>query len=43
MEFTLDLQAYGIGVSLPLVGWMGGMVVSYVFNLTSILSLIGRR
>lgn len=43
MEFTLDIQAYGIGVSLPLVGWVAGLVVSYVFNLTVVLSSLGEK
>jgi hypothetical protein len=28
---TLNLTAYGMGIGLVMVGWMAGMVVSYVF------------
>lgn len=30
---TLDLQYFGSGIGLVMVGWACGLVVSYVFNL----------
>jgi len=29
---TLNLTAYGMGLGLVLIGWMAGLVVSYVFS-----------
>ena len=36
---TLNLSAYGMGLGLVLVGWIAGLVVSYVF---SIIRAVGR-
>lgn len=36
---TLNLSAYGMGLGLVLVGWIAGLVVSYVF---SIIRNVGR-
>ncbi len=30
---TINMTAYGIGIGLVIVGWMAGMVVSYVFSI----------
>jgi hypothetical protein len=30
---TLNLIAYGMGLGLVLIGWIAGLVVSYVFSL----------
>jgi hypothetical protein len=30
---TLNLTAYGMGLGLVLIGWIAGLVVSYVFSL----------
>jgi hypothetical protein len=32
---TLNLTAYGMGLGLVLVGWMAGLVVSYLFSMNS--------
>ena len=39
MTMTLNLSAYGMGLGLVLVGWIAGLVVSYVF---SIIRNVGR-
>ena len=31
---TLNLIAYGMGLGLVLVGWIAGLVVSYVFSIS---------
>ena len=36
---SLNMTAYGIGLGLVLVGWVAGLVVSYVF---SIIRGVGR-
>ena len=36
---TLNLSAFGSGLGLVLVGWIAGLVVSYVF---SIIRSVGR-
>ena len=36
---TLNLSAFGSGLGLVLVGWIAGLVVSYVF---SIIRNVGR-
>lgn len=36
---TLNLAAYGYGIGLVMVGWLAGLVVSYVF---SIIRHLGR-
>ena len=30
---TLNLTAYSMGLGLVLIGWIAGLVVSYVFSL----------
>lgn len=30
---TLNVTAYGMGIGLVMVGWMAGMVVSYIFSI----------
>ncbi len=30
---TLNVTAYGMGIGLVMIGWMAGMVVSYVFSI----------
>jgi hypothetical protein len=30
---TLNLAAYGMGLGLVLIGWIAGLVVSYVFSI----------
>jgi len=30
---TLNLTAYGMGLGLVLIGWIAGLVVSYVFSI----------
>ena len=39
MTMTLNLSAYGMWLGLVLVGWIAGLVVSYVF---SIIRTVGR-
>ena len=39
MTMTLNLSAYGMGLGLVLVGWIAGLVVSYVF---AIIRNVGR-
>ena len=36
---SLNMTAYGVGLGLVLVGWIAGLVVSYVF---SIIRSVGR-
>ena len=31
--FVLNINQFGSGVGLVLVGWMAGLVVSYVFSM----------
>jgi hypothetical protein len=38
---TLNLEAYGMGVGLVMVGWVAGMIVSYVFSLVRNLRYLG--
>jgi|GEM_PF-2033538 len=38
---TINLTAYGIGLGLVIAGWMGGMVVGYVFSLVSNIRHLG--
>ena len=30
---TINLTAYGMGLGLVLIGWIAGLVVSYVFSI----------
>lgn len=30
---TINLAAYGMGLGLVMVGWIAGLVVSYVFSI----------
>lgn len=39
---TLDLQYFGSGIGLVMVGWACGLVVSYAFNLMRVLPNIPR-
>jgi len=43
MTFTLDITQFGTGIGLVLVGWAAGLIVSYFFNLTAILSTLGGK
>ncbi len=38
---TLNLIAYGMGLGLVLVGWIAGLVVSYVFSISRNVGRIG--
>jgi hypothetical protein len=38
---TLNLAAYGMGLGLVLVGWMAGLVVSYVFSINRGVGTLG--
>lgn len=38
---TLNLTAYGMGLGLVLVGWMAGLVVSYVFSIIRRVGSLG--
>jgi hypothetical protein len=38
---TLNLTAYGMGLGLVLVGWMAGLVASYLFSMNSRLGRMG--
>lgn len=38
---TFDLSAYGMGLGLVMVGWVCGMIVSYLFNIIRRLGAIG--
>lgn len=37
---TIDLQLYGTGVGLVMVGWISGLVVSYLFSINVGISRI---
>ncbi|MDH4317709.1 MAG: hypothetical protein OEV64_04920 [Desulfobulbaceae bacterium] len=43
MTFTLDIAQFGTGIGLVLIGWAAGLVVSYIFNITAILSTLGGK
>jgi len=30
---TLDIAAFGYGLGLVLIGWIAGLVVSYIFSI----------
>ena len=38
---TLNLSAYGMGLGLVLVGWIAGLVVSYVFSIIRRIGNLG--
>ncbi len=40
-DMTLNLTAYGMGLGLVLVGWMAGLVVSYVFSISRNVGRMG--
>jgi hypothetical protein len=33
----LDIEAFGSGIGLVMIGWASGLVVSYAFNLMRVL------
>ena len=39
----LNLDAYGAGLGLVMLGWMVGLVVSYAFSTVSIIGRINAR
>ncbi len=41
MEMTLNLTAYGMGLGLVLIGWIAGLVVSYVFSIIRRIGSLG--
>ena len=41
MEMTLNLTAYGMGLGLVLIGWIAGLVVSYVFSIIRRMGSLG--
>jgi hypothetical protein len=38
---TLNLTAFGYGLGLVLVGWIAGLVVSYVFSINHGIGRLG--
>ena len=38
---TLNLTAYGMGLGLVLVGWIAGLVTSYVFSIIRRIGSLG--
>ena len=38
---TLNLTAYGMGLVLVLIGWIAGLVVSYVFSIIRKVGTLG--
>jgi len=38
---TLNLTAYGMGLGLVLIGWIAGLVVSYVFSIIRKVGTLG--
>ena len=38
---TLNLTAYGMGLGLVLIGWISGLVVSYVFSIIRRIGSLG--
>lgn len=38
---TLNLSAYGMGLGLVLIGWIAGLVVSYVFSIIRRIGSLG--
>lgn len=38
---TLNLTAFGYGLGLVLVGWIAGLVVSYVFSIIRRIGTLG--
>lgn len=40
-DMTLNLTAYGMGLGLVLIGWMAGLVVSYVFSISRNVGRLG--
>lgn len=41
MEMTLNLTSYGMGLGLVLIGWIAGLVVSYVFSIIRRIGSLG--
>ncbi len=37
----LNLTAYGMGLGLVLIGWIAGLVVSYVFSIIRRIGSLG--
>ena len=40
-NITINLTAYGAGLGLVIVGWMAGLVVSYVFSIIHKMGQLG--
>ena len=38
---TFNLTAYGMGLGLVLIGWIAGLVVSYVFSIIRKVGTLG--
>ena len=38
---TLNIEAYGMGLGLIMVGWMAGIVVSYAFAMARSIRFMG--
>ncbi len=38
---TVNLTAYGMGLGLVLIGWIAGLVVSYVFSIIRRIGSLG--
>ncbi len=38
---TLNFTAYGIGLGLVLVGWVAGLMISYVFSIIRRIGTLG--
>jgi len=38
---TINLAAYGMGLGLVMVGWIAGLVVSYVFSIIRSIGNLG--
>ena len=38
---TLNMTAYGMGIGLVMVGWIAGLVVSYVFSIVRRIGNLG--
>ena len=40
---TLNLTLFGAGIGLVMIGWIAGLVVSYLFSINIGISQIPRR
>ena len=38
---TLNIEAYGMGLGLVMVGWMAGIIVSYAFAMARNTRFLG--